>query len=134
MDQLFWKGNWVAVPEAEYLHKHADIIKLDEWIIEGYVDEKMSNRLNEAELVVYLDYSGVRCAYQLIKRWISHRKEARPELSSEALEKFSWRFFWLVLTRAERVEIEQTLKMTNPSNLCRLTTPKKFKKFLREKF
>ena len=88
MDQLFWKGNWEAIPEAEYLVKHAELIQRPQWIIEGYVDEKMSDRLKAADLVLYLDYSGARSAWHVLRRWFMHRKESRPELPSEARERF----------------------------------------------
>ena len=78
MDQLFWEGNWEAVPESDYLAKHEEVIKGDQWIIEGYIDAKMSNRAQAADLILYLDYSGLRCAWQVIKRWLKHRKKAAP--------------------------------------------------------
>ena len=128
MDQLFWKGNWEAIPEAEYLQKHQELIAHYEWIIEGYIDEKMASRLTRADLVIYLDYSGMRCAYQLIKRWILHRRESRPELAPEAVENINLHYLWMVLTRRERTEIEEALKETHPINLHRISSPKDFQK------
>lgn len=134
MDQLFWRGNCEDVPEEEYLEKHKLLIAQDEWVIEGYIDEKMSDRLKRADLILYLDYSGVRCVYQLIQRWLTHRNESRPELALEALEKFSWSFLWLVLTRGERPRIEQAIKEAKPNELKRFAAPGQFKEFLLKKF
>jgi len=134
MDQLFWRGEWEEIPEEEYLEKHKLLIAQEKWIIEGYVDEKMSERLKRSDLVLYLDYSGMRCALQLIKRWITHRKESRPELAPEALEKFSLSFLWLVLTRGERPRIEGAIQEAEPTNLVRFSSPKDFKEFLSKKF
>jgi adenylate kinase family enzyme len=44
MDLLFWKENWKAVPEEEYLKAHTELVKKDTWIIEGYIDKSMSVR------------------------------------------------------------------------------------------
>ena len=134
MDQLFWKGNWEEVPEVEYLKKHEALVAGEKWVIEGYVDEKMANRLRRADLILYLDYSGIRCAFQLIKRWLTHRNESRPELAPEALERFSWSFLLLVFTRGERSRIEGAIKEANPANLYRFSSPKEFEKFLSKKF
>ncbi len=134
MDQLFWRGNWEGVPEEEYLEKHTSLIAEEKWIIEGYVDEKMSERLKRADLVLYLDYSGMRCGSQLIKRWFKHRKTSRPELAPEALEKFSFNFLWLVLTRGERPRIEGAIKEAGPSTLKRFSSPNQFQEFFREMF
>src|SRR3989338_1323924 len=109
MDQLFWKGNWEAVPEAEYLKKHQEIIQQDKWIIEGYVEESMADRLKRADQIIYLDYPGWLCVIWSIKRWFNHRREARPELPREALEKFKYDTFWKILFRKERIRIVQSL-------------------------
>ena len=35
MDMPFWKGNWQAVSEEEYLCERGKLIHKDQWIIEG---------------------------------------------------------------------------------------------------
>ena len=132
MDKLFWKGNWEAVPEPEYLKEHDLLIQKDKWIIEGYIDKNMSDRLKFADMVIYLDYSGVRCAWQLIKRWVSHKKESRPELPKEAKEKPNFKFFWLVLTRGERKDVEEAIKIAKPQNLKIFHSSNQLNKFLKQ--
>lgn len=131
MDVLFWKGNWEAVPEPEYLKEHELLVQKSEWIIEGYIDSAMASRLNKADLVLYLDYSGLRCAWRLLKRWIKHRKESRPELPKEALESFSLSFLWRVLTRAERGNIEEAIEISKPINLKRFYSPAKLDMYMK---
>lgn len=133
MDKLFWKGNWEAVPEPEYLKEHNLLIQKDKWIIEGYIDKNMADRLKFADLVIYLDYSGIRCAWQLIKRWLNHRNKSRPELPKEAKEKFTFKFFWLVLTRGERKDIEEAIKISGARNVKRFNSPKQTNNFLNNK-
>lgn len=130
MDALFWKGNWEAVPEKTYLQEHESLIQKPEWIVEGYVDKKMSSRLRDADLVLYLDYSGVRCAWWMIRRWFAHRKESRPELPKEALEKFHTKFFWLILTRGERKDIESAIEEGKPRELRRFHFPRELEEFV----
>lgn len=93
MDQLFWKGNWEEIPEQEYLAEHQKLIQKDRWIIEGYIDEKMSDRLKRSDVVIFLDYPGWFCAWRVLKRWFVHRKQSRPELPREAVERLKTRFF-----------------------------------------
>ena len=130
MDNLFWKGNWQEIPEAEYLQKHQEIIQQDKWIIEGYIDEKMADRLRRADLIIYLDYPGWLCALRLIQRWFSHRQQARPELPKEALEKFKYDTFWKVLTRKERIPTEKAVAMAGNRNIVRIKSPQGLRKFL----
>lgn len=129
MDQLFWKGNWEAIPEVDYLRAHEELVKKDQWIIEGYVDVAMASRLRSADKILYLDFPGWLCAYRLVKRWLFHRKESRPELPKEALEKFDHRFFWTVLTKAERKQIEAALEGVDVSKIDRILSPGELRRY-----
>lgn len=131
MDQLFWKGKWEAVPEEEYLKSHEELIKKEDWIIEGYIEPRMANRLKLADKIIYLDFSGLRCVWRLIKRHFMHRKESRPELPKEAVEgALEGTYLWTVLTRKERPEIESSLKGIPLDKIKRLKTPSELKAFM----
>ena len=134
MDALFWKGNWSEVPKSTYLKSHDKIIKQGQWIIEGAIYEHMKNRLERADLVIYLDYCGLRCACQLIRRWIQHRNTSRPELPEQALEQFQLAFLWKVLTRGERIWIERTIKIAKPRNMRRCRRPQELEQLVETVF
>ncbi|MBS0490873.1 hypothetical protein [Phenylobacterium sp.] len=119
MDALFWSGSWRPVPEAEYLAAHECLIESERWIIEGYVDAAMAGRLRRADQVIFLDPPGWLCAWRVIRRWLEHRRSARPELSPEALERFQLRFLWTVTTRAERPAILAALEGVDPTKIVR---------------
>jgi adenylate kinase family enzyme len=110
---------------------HEEVIRQERWIIEGYIDEKMTDRVRVADLVLYLDYSGLRCAWRVFKRWFSHRKESRPELPREALEELGTKFLWMVLNRKERKDIENSLRHVNRSKIVRFTSPHQLERFMR---
>jgi adenylate kinase family enzyme len=128
MDTLFWKGKWEAIPEKEYLKNHQKLIQGDRWIVEGYIDEKMSDRLLRSDLVIFLDYPGWFCVWRVFLRWLTHRKQSRSELPKEANEKLAGSFLWRVFTRKERVSIKDALKKANPQNLHVVRSPKELKK------
>ena len=123
MDRLFWRGRWEAVPEADYVAAQRALIADDAWIIEGYIDPALAERAHGAVLIVYLDFSGARCAWRVLKRWRRHRRVARPELPAEAVERLDPRFLWVVLTRAERPAIEAALAGVDASKIRRVRTP-----------
>jgi adenylate kinase family enzyme len=122
MDQLFWRGNWEEVPESEYLPQHAELVAQEAWIIEGYIDEAMAERVRRADLVIWLDYPGWLCLWRVLRRWIAHRKESRPELPAEAREEFIPRFWWTVLLRRERRGIVDALSDIPNSRLIRMSS------------
>ncbi len=120
MDSLYWGPGWQEIPEEIWTAKEQDILAEKEWILEGYLDEKHSDRLSKAELLLYLDLSGWRCALNGLKRWVSHRHKPRPELPATCLERFDLSFLWAIFTRKERAEIERAIKHIGPTKLIRL--------------
>ena len=134
MDNLFWRGKWESIPESEYLKEEQKLICKDKWIIEGYVDEKMSGRLELADLVIYLDYPGILCFSRVIWRWLKHRRVSRPELPKEALEELDLSFLWCVLTRSERPGIERALERVDQSKIVRVYSPRALREFMKEKY
>jgi adenylate kinase family enzyme len=134
MDPIFWRGKWEEVPEAEYLVKHQELLKHDKWIIEGWIDRKMSDRLKQADLIIDLDYSGLRCALRLIKRWWKHRKESRPELPQESLEEFMPKYWWRVLRRKERKNLDEALEFTDKAKVVKVHNPKELQRALTKIF
>ncbi len=131
MDTIFWKGKWQEVPESEYLKKHAELLQKDAWIIEGYIDVAMVDRLKKADLVIFLDYSGWLCAWRKIKRWVKHRRRSRPELPKEAHEMLTRKNLWHILSRQERVPTLQALEQARPKNVITLHSPGELKRWLK---
>ena len=121
MDALFWREDWQAVPEAEYLAAHAQAVSGERWIIEGYVDAAMADRLRRADQVIFLDPPGWLCAWRVIGRWWTHRRAARPALPAAALERLGLRFLWTVASRAERAAILSALRAAEPARVVRRT-------------
>lgn len=121
-DQLFWRGSWQPVPASQYLKSHAEWVGRNRWIIEGYVDPSLAQRLQRADLIIYLTPPPWVCAGRVVKRWLAHRKNARPELPPEARERLSLQFLWVVLSGAERPSIEAALRRAPKAVMQRLTT------------
>ena len=85
MDALFWKSGWTEVPEAEYRKAQEEILKNNpRWIIEGWVNPHLMERIVQADLIIYLDYVGWRAAWRYLVRAIKYRKVARREVSARA--------------------------------------------------
>ncbi len=132
MDALFWRGKWEEVPEDKYLRDHSEILKSNgRWVIDGWINPKMKERLTQADLIIYLDYPGWLCALRYIQRSWMHRKVARPELPEESLDHFKFRRFFLLLFRGERPELEAALASADPSKVVRFTSPKELEAYLK---
>ncbi len=132
MDTLFWRGEWQEVPEKEYVEAHEKILQEnDRWIIEGWVSEAMSDRLRQADVIMYLDYPGWLCAVHYVERWRKHKDIARPELPEESRERFKLRRFFLILFRIERPQIEDVLRHAGDSQkVVRVTSLEQLEDYL----
>ena len=132
MDALFWKSGWTEVPETEYIRGQAEILKNNpRWIIEGWINSKLVERIRQADLIVYLDYSGLRAALRYAWRAVKYRKVARPELPPDCVDTFKLRRFLIILFRGERREIEEALTMAHvESKVVRLASPSEMEQYL----
>jgi adenylate kinase family enzyme len=110
LDSIFWKENWVERGEEDVIRIIHNKLLEEIWIIEGYIEPLSSDRLHRADLVVYLDYSGIAAASGAIKRFAKHHKTPRAEMPAGNTDKFSWSFLSTVVQRKERAEIENAIK------------------------
>jgi adenylate kinase family enzyme len=132
MDTLLWKGNWEEVSEQEYLTRQRQLLdEHDSWIIEGYVDEALAARLQAADTIIYFDYSGLRCAWRVLRRWFMYRGKSRLELPEGSLERLDLGYFWRVLTRKERPGLERALLLTDNNKIMILHSPHQAENLLR---
>jgi hypothetical protein len=57
-----------------------------------------------------------------VKRWLRHRRTARPELPRQARERLNLRFLWIVVTRAERAAILEAIAGVDAAKIVRTTS------------
>lgn len=130
-DQLWWKKHWQVADEIEVREKLLPIIESTQWIVEGYIEPLSTEKLGRAELVIYLDYSPWRTAWNYLKRWYTLRKKVRLEMPEGCTERFEWERLKVAFFRKERAEIEQVLSCTSGVNLVRIHTPQELEEFVK---
>jgi adenylate kinase family enzyme len=132
MDALFWKAGWTETPEIEYLEGQQKILlNNNAWIIEGWINNALSERVRQADLILYLDYPGWIAASRYVLRAIMHRKVARPELPPDCVDRFKLHRFLMILFRGEHSEIEDALKhVKDRSRIIRFTAPSAARAYL----
>lgn len=132
IDQLMYKENWNLRPEQEYNNLHRNLLATqDKWVIEGYVYEKMIDRLQQADIILYLDYSGIRNVWQYIRRYFELRISGRTELGGTK-ERFYFRIFKRIFNKGKEWRaIEKTLKrVENSSKIVRIKSPRDLTRYI----
>lgn len=130
-DTLCWDKNWVEVKEEEVAKKLKEEMKKDKWILEGYILPLAHDRLEQADLILYLDYSGARAMWGGIRRWFKNRGRPLPELAEGCIMKFDMERFKIMWTRDERKEIEREISGFE-KKVIRLRSPRELSRFLHQ--
>jgi len=71
VDTMQWKADGVAIPHEEYLRAHADLLRQDAWIIDGFgCVESAWQRFARADTLVYVDMPLATQYWWVTKRLI----------------------------------------------------------------
>ena len=124
MDQLGWQPGWVETGKAELNARLAEVVAQDRWLIEGNYGSTLAPRLAGADTVIYLDFPIRLCLWRLVKRIVTHRGRARPDMPEGCPERFDAAFLWYVMNwnSGPRVRTEAKLKGYT-GTLVRLRNP-----------
>ncbi|MBI4835894.1 MAG: hypothetical protein HY817_01400 [Candidatus Abawacabacteria bacterium] len=129
MDQFIWLPHWTEANIQDTEKALATALQKEQWILEGYIHPCAQLRLSKADIILYLDYSGIRAMYGGIKRWFKYRGQTRPEMPIGCNEKLSLKYLKVMLHRLERNEIEETLPAFH-TKVIRLANPKQTKQLV----
>jgi len=135
LDREFWRPGWTETPKPVWKTRVEDLVKGDEWIIDGNFGGTMEIRLAAADMVVFLNFPRVLCTYRAIKRAVTYRKRTRPDMGPGCNEKFDLEFLrWIWQFPGKTVPaIEARLVKLGPDvRLIRLHSPKEAEEFLVE--
>lgn len=100
LDLIQFRPGGEPVPHEEYLRQHAELLRQDSWIIDGFGDAKSAwERFAAADTLIHVDPPLAVCAWRVTKRFVKGMfvlPEGWPEGSpmwSSTLQ--SYRVLWL---------------------------------------
>jgi adenylate kinase family enzyme len=133
LDALFWKPNWVGVPKDEQKKVQKDLVRNEEWIIDGNYGGTMEIRLHAADTIIFLDIPRTICVYRAFKRMMQYRNRTRPDMGEGCEERFDLDFFkWIWdYPKMKRPEILKRLEqLSKDKQVIIFKSPKEVKQFL----
>lgn len=133
MDQVWWEPYWKERPESVVQMDLLKKLQTASWVIEGYIQPLGVERLQQADLVIYLDFSGWQSLFGGLQRWFRHKKKKRPEMPEGCTDKLNFNYLKTMFLRAERAEIENVIKKSGIS-LVRLRSRSQLHKYLAQNF
>ena len=108
LDRIFWNPGWIEAPEAEVRAAMTAAAENDAWIIDGNFKKTLPQRLEKADLVIYIDYNPIFCLWRVL--WRMLRRKIRPDMADGCTERFNPEFYGYVL-RFNRQTRPQLLEM-----------------------
>ena len=135
IDLIQFKAGGGRVPHDEYLKAHAELLRRDEWIIDGYGDIASAwERFAQADTLVYIDLPLVTHYWWVTKRLIKGlfvTPEGWPENSPMWRSTMSsYRVLWLChrhLTPKYRALVAEAAATKQVHHLC---SPRAIRRFL----
>lgn len=98
LDQKYWKPNWIESSETEWRKTISEIVKEDEWVMDGNYSGTWDLRIPRADTIIFLDQSTYVCLYRVTKRIIDNYGKTRSDMTANCPERFDLQFYHYVLT------------------------------------
>jgi len=68
LDTHYWKPGWVQTPTQEWKQIVEELISGNEWIMDGNYGGTLTQRLEAADAVIFLNYSRYLCLLRVLNR------------------------------------------------------------------
>ena len=135
LDREYWRPGWTETPKPEWRARVEQLVRGEEWIIDGNFGGTMEIRLAAADTVVLLDFPRTLCMYRAIRRAVTYQNRTRPDMGPGCTEKVDiefirwiWQFPGKTLATIE----ERLAKLGPDAELVRLHSPNEVEAFLSE--
>jgi adenylate kinase family enzyme len=92
LDVYFWKPNWVASTQEEFLHTLETLMQKDAWVMDGNYSGSLEWRMERTDTAIFLDIPRLVCLWRIFKRLVQYRGRVRPDLAQGCYEKVDWEF------------------------------------------
>lgn len=131
LDAINYKPNWVEIEKNERDKIISNKSKEDKWIIDGNYNKTLKERLNKADLIIWLDYSTWAQLKGVIKRYLKTRNKERDEIPG-CKERINAKFIKYVLTynKKKRPEVKELLMEISQNKVLTFNKQKDLNKWL----
>ena len=107
----------------------------DKWIIDGTYHNTLLQRIQSADLVIYLDYSSLAQVKGIMTRFLKNHGKEKEEIPG-CNEQMSWKFFWWVVNwrKNRRNDIIEKINQIDKSKILIFKNRKQLNKWYKSNF
>lgn len=96
LDVQHWLPGWTEPPKDEWARRVAELVRGDEWIMDGNFSGTLEVRLAACDTIVFLDLPRTLCVWRALKRLVMYREGQRPDMAEGCAESFDPKFLkWI---------------------------------------
>ena len=120
--------DWMEAEMKNFLSEHTN------WVIDGnyswcYYEERMQ----EADQIIFLNFSPWICLFRAFKRYLTYRGKVRESMAADCPERFNWEFIRWILwdgrSKSAKERYQRVLE-TYPEKVIVLRSQKEIDQFL----
>ncbi len=139
LDQYAWKPGWQKVEWEVFQKAHNTLCQQDAWIIEGIYFKLLRERVQHADVVIFVDTPRSVCIWRVLKRAIIHHGQdipGNPEnckqrlFSVKFLEFLQW--IWNFNMRHRPLVMDVLKEFKDKKEIYILKSPKEIATFVRQ--
>lgn len=135
LDVEHWRPGWVEPSKDEWKRKVEELLRGEEWIIDGNYSGTMEMRLAACDTVVFIDLPRTLCVWRALKRVVTYRHGRRPDMAEGCEESFDLKFLkwiWDYPKRTQPKVLRLLEENARVKRVYRLRTRAEVEYFMRE--
>ena len=138
MDTLQFQPGWVDSDRDWMLDEVKKFLtKQEAWVIDGnYSWCFYKERMQDADQIIFLNFSPLTCLFRAFKRYLKYRGKVRESMAAGCQEQFNWEFIrWIIWDGRSKSAKERYkwIQKTYPYKVIILRSQKEIDQFLDKK-
>lgn len=133
LDHHHWRPGWTEPPAEVWRDQVTEMVKGEEWIIDGNFGGTMELRLQNCDTVIFLDLPRHVCTWRVVKRMVKYYGRTRPDLAPDCPERFDFPFLkwvWNFQVRSKPAVERRIAKVEDRTDVHILKNDREVEAFL----
>lgn len=106
LDTVQFLPDWVERDKNEGRSIVWNFMQNESWVIDGnYNKFFQKERLEQANLIIFLNFPRRLCLYRAYKRYLKYKNTTRESMADGCIEKFDKEFLWWILRNGRTKKI-----------------------------
>jgi adenylate kinase family enzyme len=136
LDTVQFIPGWVERDKDEACSMVREFMRKNEsWVIDGnYTSFHQKERLEQADMIIYMDFHRLVCLCNAIKRYVRLKNTSRESMASGCAEKLDAEFIWWIIHKGRTGKIKKQYRKIislNKDKTVVLKSRKQVHKYLR---